>query len=298
MFALIHLMPGGPEAVIFNPRLDAAGRAAIRANFGLDQPLPIQYLKWLRSTLTGNFGYSFQNHLPVSSIFAKRFPATLELFVLALFVALLCAIFFGIVSAVRQNTVLDYVITIVSYFGIAMPAFVLGLFLQDIFAVQLHLLPVSGRETLGMSYDFFNSLLDQALHLVLPVMTLAFLFIAGWSRFMRSSMIEVVKQDYMRTARAKGVSPIAMLIRHALRNAVIPLITVVAIEFGGVAGGATITEGIFSWPGMGSAFFDALNARDFPVLLAWLTISACFVIVFNLVADILYGVMDPRIRYD
>lgn len=298
MFALIHLLPGGADAVIFNPRLDAAGRAAIRASFGLDQPIYIQYLKWLGNSLTGNFGFSFANHLPVSSILAVRFPATIELFSCSLLFALICAIVLGVVSAVRQNTATDYTLTVISYFGIAMPAFILGLFLQDIFAVQLHVLPVSGTQTLGYTFDAFNSFLDQATHLILPVITLAFLFIAAWSRFMRSSMIDVIKQDYMRTARAKGVSPVKILVQHALRNALIPLITVVAIDFGGVAGGAVITEGIYAWPGMGSLFFDSLEARDFPVLLAILMMSAVFVLVFNLVADILYGVMDPRIRYN
>ncbi|MBA2677571.1 MAG: ABC transporter permease [Ktedonobacteraceae bacterium] len=297
MFTLIHLLPGGADAVIFNPRLDAAGRAAIRASFGLDQPLYIQYLRWVGNSLTGNFGFSFSNHLPVSSIFAERFPATIELFVCSLLFALVCAIILGVVSAVRQNTATDYTLTIISYFGIAMPAFILGLFLQDIFAVQLHLLPVSGTDTLGYSFDPFNSFIDKLTHLILPVITLAFLYIAAWSRFMRSSMIEVIKQDYMRTARAKGVTPFNMLMQHALRNALIPLITVVAIDFGTVAGGATITENIYAWPGMGSLFFDSLESRDFPVLLAILMVSAVFVITFNLIADILYGIMDPRISY-
>ncbi len=298
MFTLIHLLPGGADAVIFNPRLDAAGRAAIRASFGLDQPIYIQYLKWVGNSLIGNFGFSFSNHLPVSSIFAVRFPATVELFFFSLLFALVCAIVLGVVSAVRQNTATDYTLTVISYFGIAMPAFILGLFLQDIFAVQLHVLPVSGMETLGYTFDPFNALLDHATHLILPVITLAFLFIAAWSRFMRSSMIDVIKQDYMRTARAKGVSPFNVLTQHALRNALIPLITVVAIDFGGVAGGALITEGIYAWPGMGSLFFDALGERDYPILLAMLMLSAIFVLSFNLIADILYGVMDPRIRYN
>ncbi len=297
MFLLIHAMPGGADSVIFNPRLSAAGRAALRIRFGLDQPLPIQYLKWLENCLVGNFGYSFVTNQPVSDIFAQRFPATIELFACSLSVALIFAVFLGVISAVRQNSITDYAITTLSYFGIAMPAFLLGLFLQDLFAVKLHMLPVSGMTTLGYTFDAFNGFLDQVLHLILPTTALSFLFIAGWSRYMRSSMIEVVKQDYMRTARAKGVNPTAMLVRHALRNAVIPLITVVAIDFGSVAGGATITEGIFAWPGMGSLFINSLEGRDFPILMAILVISGVFVVTFNLIADILYAVMDPRIRY-
>ncbi len=297
MFLLIHALPGGPDQVIFNPHLDAAGRAALRARFGLDQPLPVQYLVWLRNCLVGDFGYSFATNQPVSTVIGQRFPATLQLFAISLLVALVLAIFLGVISAIRQNSPLDYTVTTISYFGLAMPAFLLGLFLQDIFAVQLHWLPVSGTTTLGMTYDPFNAFIDHLLHLVLPVIALSVLFVAGWSRYMRSSMIETTKQDYMRTARAKGVSPTSSLVRHALRNAVIPLITVVAIDFGAIAGGATITEGIFAWPGMGSLFFDSLQSRDFPVLLAILLLSGFFVVLFNLIADVLYGVMDPRIRY-
>jgi len=297
MFILIHALPGGPEQVIFNPRLSAAGRAAIRARFGLDQPLYVQYLKWLGNAFVGNFGFSFVTNQPVSELLAERFPATLQLFSLALLLALILAIGIGVISAVRQGSVTDYSLTTLSYFGIAMPVFLLGLFAQDIFGVWLHLLPVSGTATLGYTFDPFNAFLDHLEHLILPMLVLAVAFIAGWSRYMRASMIEVTKQDYMRTARAKGVAPVSMLLRHALRNAVIPLITVVALDFGQVAGGATITEGVFAWPGMGLLFLDSLTNRDYPVLLAMLMISATFVIGFNLIADLLYAVMDPRIRY-
>ncbi len=297
MFLLIHALPGGPEQVIFNPRLSAAGRAAIRARFGLDQPLYVQYISWLGNALTGNFGFSFVTNQPVSDLLVERFPATVELFSFALVLALILAITIGVISAVRQGSLTDYALTTISYFGIAMPVFLFGLFAQDIFGVWLHWLPVSGTTTLGYSFDPFNALLDRLEHLILPMLVLSITFIAGWSRYMRASMIEVTKQDYMRTARAKGVAPVPLLLRHALRNAVIPLITVVALDFGQVAGGATITEGVFAWPGMGLLFLDSLTNRDFPVLLAMLMITAVFVIAFNLIADLLYAVMDPRIRY-
>lgn len=297
MFLFIHLLPGGPEQVIFNPRLSAAGRAALRAKFGLDKPLPIQFIDWLGNALTGNFGFSFDTFQPVSTILAQRFPATLELFGYAMVFALVIAIAVGILSAVRQRTVIDYSLTTVAYFGIAMPIFLFGLLAQEIFGVKLHWFPTSGMQTFGYNFDPFNAFLDHLQHLFLPMLVLSITFIAGWSRYMRASMIEVTKQDYMRTARAKGVSPLPLLLRHALRNAVIPLITVVAIDFGQVAGGAAITEGIFAWPGMGALFIDSLTNRDYPVLLAMLLLGAVFVIVFNLLADILYAVMDPRIRY-
>jgi peptide/nickel transport system permease protein len=297
MFLLLHALPGGPEAVLFNPHLSAAGRAALRARFGLDDPLPIQYIKWLGRSLTGDFGFSFATNEPVMTVIGRRFPATLELFSVALVVALVLAIFIGVVSALRQSSATDYALMTLSYFGISMPIFLFGLFAQDIFGVQLHWLPVSGTQTLGYQLAPLDAFVDHLEHLIMPMSVLAITYIAGWSRYMRSSMIEVVHQDYMRTARAKGVSSASLIFRHALRNAVIPLITVVAIDFGAVAGGAAITEGVFAWPGMGSLFIDELTRRDYPVLLGMLIISAVFVIFFNLLADILYAVMDPRIRY-
>jgi peptide/nickel transport system permease protein len=297
MFGLIHLLPGGADAVLFNPRLTAAARAALRVRMGLDDPVYIQYVKWLTNALTFNFGYSFNTNELVSTILARRFPATLMLFVPALTIAFVVAVLLGVISAVRQGTLTDYSLTVFAYFGIAMPVFLLGLLVQDIFGVWLQWLPTSGTASLGVTLSPFASFLDQIQHIILPVTVLAIAFIAGWSRYMRSSMIETVKQDYMRTARAKGVGSVSLLFRHGLRNAVIPLITVVALDFGAVVGGTVITEGIFAWPGIGLLFIDSLDRRDYPVLIAMLMIGAVLVIAFNLIADILYAVMDPRIRY-
>lgn len=297
MFTLIHLMPGGPEQVFFNPRLTPAAKHEMLVRFGLTDPVPIQYVKWVGQTLTGNFGFSYADNLPVSYLIGQRFPNTLQLFIPAFVLALILALLLGVISGMRQGSVLDYSLTTVSYFGIAMPAFLLGLLLQFIFGVWLKVLPTSGTQSLGVQFDAFGAFFDHLQHLILPVLTLAALSIAGWSRYMRSSMIEVVKQDYMRTARAKGVGTASAMFRHALRNAVIPLITVVAIDFAAVAGGATITEGVFAWPGMGGLFFQSLETRDYPVLLAILMIGGVLVVLFNLLADVLYGVMDPRIRY-
>jgi peptide/nickel transport system permease protein len=283
--------------VFDNPQLDPAGRAALRASFGLNDPLYVQYFKWVGNALTGNFGFSFATNQPVMQILGQRLPATLELFVCAFALALVLAITLGTVSAVRQGTMTDYSITTLTYLGISMPIFLFGLFLQDIFGVALHWLPTSGTATLGYTFSPFDTLLDHILHLIMPMLVLAISFTAGWSRYLRASMIDVTKQDYMRTGKAKGVSSAQLLLRHGLRNAVIPLITIVAIDFGSVAGGATITEGIFAWPGTGSLFLNSLEKRDYPVLLAILMLSGLLVILFNLLADVLYGVIDPRIRY-
>lgn len=298
MFVLIHLMPGGPDQVLFNPHQTKAAQAQLRAALGLNDPAPVQYVKWITSALTGNFGYSFETNEPVSDVISRAFPNTLQLFGASLLFALVIAILLGVISGVRQGTATDYALTILAYAGIAMPIFLLGLLTQDIFGVALKWFPTSGTESVATIFtDPFSALLDHLWHLFLPMIVLAIAFIAGWSRYLRSSMIETVKQDYMRTARAKGVGPVTLLFRHALRNALIPLITVVALDFGSVAGGAAITEGVFAWHGMGLLFLDSLSRRDYPVLIAMLMIGAIFVILFNLIADILYGVMDPRIRY-
>jgi peptide/nickel transport system permease protein len=297
MFTLLHLLPGGPEAVLDNPELDPAGRMALRASFGLNDPLYIQYFKWIGNACIGNFGFSFATNQPVIQILGQRLPATLELFVCAFALALVLAIPLGMLSAVRQGTMTDYSITGLTYFGISMPIFLFGLFLQDIFGVVLHWLPTSGTATLGYTFSLLDTIIDHILHLVMPMLVLALLFTARWCRYLRASMIDVTKQDYMRTGKAKGVSSAQLLLRHGLRNAIIPLITIVAIDFGSVAGGATITEGIFAWPGTGLLFLNSLEKRDYPVLLAILILSGALVILFNLLADVLYGVMDPRIRY-
>jgi peptide/nickel transport system permease protein len=298
LFLLIHAIPGGPERVFFAPHMSLAQRQALVHKYGLDRPLYEQYLSWLSGVLRGDLGTSITDLQPVSSDIFSRVPATLELFTAALSFALVVAIIFGVVAAVRQYSVTDYTLTTFAYFGISMPIFWFGLILQQIFGVRLHLLPIFGRtssDTTG--FGAFDTLTDYAVHLILPMLVLSLLFIAGWSRYLRSSMLDTVKQDYIRTARAKGLSSRSVFFRHALRNALIPFVTVVAIDFGGIASGAVITETVFAWPGIGLLFLDALNDRNYPVLLAMLLIGATSVITFNLIADILYGVIDPRIRY-
>jgi peptide/nickel transport system permease protein len=298
LFALIHAIPGGPERVFLAPHQTAAARAALIHKFGLDQPLPIQYWNWLTGALHGDFGLSFTDNQPVLSDIFARFPATLELFVASLSFALVVSIIFGVVAAVRQYSITDYTLTILSYLGISLPVFWFALILQTIFGVQLRLLPVFGQSSpVTTGFSVFDHIQDYAVHLILPAIVLSILFIAGWSRYLRSSMLDTVKQDYVRTARSKGLSPRVVFFRHALRNALIPFITVVAIDFGGIASGAVITETIFAWPGIGYLFYDALNDHDYPILIAMLLFAAASVIIFNLIADILYGVVDPRIRY-
>ena len=299
-FALLHSIPGGPAASIGanNPHITAAQRKLILVRYGLDKPVPVQYVNWVTQALKGDFGISLQTSLPVTQLMGGRIPATLELFLTALLFALVMAILLGVISAVRQYSITDYAITVLAYLGISMPIFWFALVLQEIFGVQLHLLPVFGRNS--ASTDGFTQLQifeDYAVHLILPALVLSLLYIATWSRYLRSSMLDVIKQDYVRTARAKGLSSRNVFFRHALRNALIPLVTVVAISFGGIAGGAVVTETVFSWPGLGSLFFNSLGLPDYPVLLAYLMLGTACVITFNLIADILYAIIDPRIRY-
>jgi peptide/nickel transport system permease protein len=297
-FLLIHAIPGGPDAVLFNPKLSAAARIALRHAYGLDQPLWTQYWNWLTQVLRGNFGTSFADGQSVLSDFGARFPATLELFAAGFAFALVLAIPIGIYSAVRQYSITDYIISVLTYFGISMPVFLLGLLLQDIFGVKLGLLPVFGISSpFTTGFTPLENFEDRVVHLILPMTAFGLLFVAVWSRFLRSSMLDAIKQDYVRTARAKGMSTRVTLTRHAMRNALIPFITQLAIDFGGITAGAIITENVFAWPGVGTLLFNSIGQRDYPVLLAMLIIITATVIVFNLLADSLYGIVDPRIRY-
>lgn len=298
-FLLLHAIPGGPESVLFSPRMTQAARAALRHSYGLDQPLPLQYTSWLKNVLVGNFGNSFSDGQVVTKEIGDRFPATFELFLGAMSLSLVLSVLLGVLSAVRKYSFLDYGVTLFAYFGISMPIFWFGLIMQEFFGVKLGLLPTLGQTSCDIvgcptPVDVF---LNYGAHLIMPAIVLSLLFIAGWSRYLRSSMIDQLNQDYIRTAHAKGLNRRTVFFRHALRNALIPFVTQVAIDFGLIVGGATITETVFAWPGLGRLFFVSLQARDFPILEAMLLLGSASVIFFNLAADILYGVIDPRIRY-
>lgn len=293
LFGLLHLIPGGPVELAFSPRLSAAARHSIVVALGLDQPLPLQYLRWLWAVLHLDFGATYRDGQPVIAAIGDRIPATLELLGAAFFLALAVAIPLGVVSAVRRYTFVDYLITVLSYLGIAMPLFWFAEVLILLFALRLGWLPTGGNTTEGTAPTF----LDGLRHLVLPTAVLALFFIASWSRYLRSSMIDVLRQLYLRTARAKGAPEWRVVMRHALHNALGPLVTVVALDVGSIFGGAVVSETIFAWPGLGRLFFDSLTARDYPVLMAMLTLSAATVVLCNLVADLLYALLDPRIRY-
>jgi peptide/nickel transport system permease protein len=295
IFLLIQAAPGGPEEVYLSSGLLVNPEVieAYRAKLGLDQPIYIQYLRWIGSALTGDMGYSYTSGKSVISMIGERIPATVNLMVVAYAIAALCAIPLGIFSAIKQYSFLDYFGTGLSFLGIAMPVFWFGLILQLIFSVELRWLPTSGRITVGD-----GSIQDQIRHLILPGIVLSLRYIAVWSRYMRSSMLNVVHSDYIRTARGKGLRERTITTRHALKNALIPVVSVMALDLSHIFSGAVITETIFAWPGIGRLFVEAMFGRDYPLLMGVLMMSSFMVVFFNFLADLIYGWLDPRISYE
>ncbi len=295
LFAVIQAAPGGPEGALLESGrfIDPAVIEAYRERLGVDQPLHIQYVRWLSAALSGDLGTSFSTTRPVAEMIVERLPATLELMGAAFVFAAVVAILLGIVSAVRQYSWFDHLGTGLSFVGIAMPVFWFALILQLVFGVILGWLPIAGTETVGAA-----SLGDHLLHLILPTVVLSFNYVAGWSRYLRSSLIAALRTDYVRTARAKGLPERRVVGVHALRNALIPLLSIMALNLSSLFSGAVITETVFAWPGIGRMFVQAMFSRDYPLLMGILMLGSLMVIVFNLVADLLYGILDPRIRYD
>ncbi len=295
VFALLQIIPGGPLGHYM--RVQGANPEdieRIRHQLGLDQPAPIQYLAWLSRWLRGDWGKSYMTREPVRDIIAFRLPNTILLLGCSYTLALIVGISAGMVAALKQYSLLDNFLTIFSFIGFSVPVFWLGLIMILIFTVRLHWFPGGGMYTLGAPF----SIADRIHHLAMPVSAAA-LYNAGiYSRYLRSSLLEVINLDYIRTARAKGLHERAVLLGHALRNALIPLITIGAMDLPWLFGGAVLTETIFSWPGMGREFWKAALEQDYPVLMTIVMIVSIAVVVFNLLADILYAVMDPRIGYE
>ena len=295
VFALIQAAPGGPEAALLSSGrfVDPSVVEAYRVKLGVDQPVPVQYLRWATAALTGDLGVSYATTRPVVHMMAERLPATLELMGSAFLLAALLAAAIGLASALRPHSWIDLLGTGASFVGIAIPVFWLGLLLQLVFAVELGWAPVSGTHTVGTS-----SLGDHLAHLVLPAIVLASRYVASWSRYFRASLISALQSDYVRTARAQGLPEARVLFVHAARNALVPVVSVMALGLADLVSGAVITETVFAWPGIGRLFVQAMFARDYPVLMGVLLMGSLTVIVFNLAADVLYGLLDPRIRYE
>jgi len=295
IFAIIQAAPGGPEGTLLDRQMfvDPAAIDAYRAKLGVDQPVYVQYFKWIGAILSGDMGISFQTQRPVLDMILERMPDTLRLMGISFALAICIAIPLGIFSAVRQYSMFDYISTGFSFVAIAMPVFWFGLMLQFIFSVELHWLPVAGTTTVGAA-----TLGDRIKHLIMPATVLSLHYIAGWSRYMRSSMLGVLKQDYIRTAHSKGLTKRTVIAIHAVKNASIPVVSVITLSIARLFSGAVITETIFGWPGIGRMFIQAMHARDYPLLMGIMMMGSTMVVVFNLIADVVYGWLDPRISYE
>ncbi len=284
VFFFIHLIPGDPVEIMLGETAQPADKAALRAALGLDRPLGEQYLHFLRGLLHGDLGTSIRYHAPVTGTILSRLPATAELAVAAMLIAILIALPAGILSAIRPNTGFDHTAMFVSLLGVSMPTFWLGPLLILLFAIHLDWFPVSGREG-------FSSL-------VLPAVTLGAALAAILSRMTRSAMLEVIREEYITAGRAKGLPEVVVILKHALRNALIPVVTVLGLQVGALLSGAVITEKVFAWPGIGRLLVDGIEARDYPLVQGCvLTISITYVLV-NLATDLLYAAIDPRIRFE
>ena len=299
-FLMIHMAPGGPISLTtdLNPKATAETRARLEAYYGLDQPLHIQYVRWLRRMATLDFGDSFSpDGRPVADKIAERIPITITINVLSMALILLVAIPVGIYSAVHQGSLFDRVSTVAVFTGFSIPTFWLALLLMILFGVKLGWLPISGIGSLDYpSLSFAGKIADRARHLLLPILLAGFGGLAGMSRYMRSNMLEVIRQDYIASARAKGLPERKVVFRHAMRNAVLPVITILGLSVPDLLGGSVIFETIFAIPGMGQLFYQGVMSRDYPLIMGILTIGAFLTLLGNLLADVGYALADPRIR--
>ncbi len=293
-FAIVKMAPGGPTALMMDPNIKPENREKFIQKYGLDDPVHIQYIKWVGNMAKGDFGTSLvRKGTPVSEMIMNRLPNTLLLMVVSTLLAIIISIPFGILSATRPYSKLDYSVTVTSFLGLATPNFWLGLILIMFLSVNLGWFPTGGTHTLNAPFSIW----DRIHHLILPAFVLATADMAGLTRYTRTSMLEVIRQDYMRTARAKGFRESKVIYKHGLRNGLIPVITIFGLMLPTFIGGSVIVEQVFSWPGIGKLFFDSAFQRDYPVIMALTVISAVFVVIGNLIADILYAVFDPRIEY-
>jgi len=294
VFLVLHLAPGDPAEIMLGPQATQEDVARLRADLGLDRPLPLQYAQWMAHVLQGDLGRSIRMRQPVLGEVLLRFRATLLLTATALAISTLGGIALGVLSAARPRSLIDRLSTLGAIFGASMPSFWLALVLMVCFSLWLGWLPASGMYGAHAG----GGALDLLSHLVLPAITLAAASMTIIARLTRSTMLDVLRQDFVRTARAKGLVERAVVLRHALRNALIPTVTVVGVQAGYLLGGAVLTETVFSWPGVGTLMIQGILARDFPLVQGCVLVIALVFVLFNLAVDLLYAVLDPRIRYE
>lgn len=290
-FVLIHAAPGGP-AILLAPEMSGEQIKQAARSLGLDQPLPIQYLRWLGNVARGRLGQSYGAGLPVLGLIVDRLPATLELVATGLLLSVVTGVLVGVVSAIHRYSLVDHLTTGVAFFGMSVPVFWLGIMLIIVFSTSFRLLPSAGAYSLGAS----ASVGDRLAHLVLPAVVLATANLAQIARYARSSMLEVLNAEFLRTARAKGVSARGVIYHHALRNALIPIVTVVALAVPRLVGGVAITESVFAWPGMGQLAVDSALQRDYPMIMGITLVVSTVVVLTNFLTDLSYLILDPRVE--
>jgi peptide/nickel transport system permease protein len=293
-FGIIQIAPGDPTALMIDPMIRDKDLEAYKELYGLNDPIYVQYIKWVVNMIQGNFGDSLiRQGVAVNELIMARLPNTLLLMLVSTILAILISIPIGIISATKQNSLTDYTFTFFSFLGIATPNFWIGLVLIMFLSVHLGWFPTGGVATLNEPFSIW----DRIHHLILPSIVLATADVAGLTRYIRSSMLDVLRQDFIRTARAKGFKQKKVVYKHALRNGLIPVITIFGLMLPSFIGGSVVVEKIFGWPGIGMLFFDAAFQRDYPVIMAITVIASALVVIGNLLADILYAIFDPRIEY-
>jgi peptide/nickel transport system permease protein len=299
-FAIIHLAPGKPTTIeqSLNPKVSQDARLRLEKLYGLDKPIHVQYFNWISKMIRLDFGRSFGDNRLVLEKILERLPVTLAINILSLFFILLLAIPIGIKSALRPNQGFDKIMTVFVFIFFAAPTFWLALLLMNLFGIKLGWLPISGIKSLDFQYfNFWQKTVDLSRHFILPIFVSSIGGLAGISRYMRSSMIETLAQPYIYTARAKGLNERQVVCKHALRNAILPIVTVLGLSLPGLLGGSVIFESIFALPGIGRLFYEAVMMRDYPLIMAEVVLGAILTMIGNLVADISYAYVDPRIRY-
>ncbi|KYH30887.1 glutathione transport system permease protein GsiC [Clostridium tepidiprofundi DSM 19306] len=296
IFFLFKLTPGDPLSAITDPHVSAQTKAMLRHQMGLDDPIYIQYGRWIGKALKGDLGYSWYYKQPVRDVLHTYIWNSFLLAIISFVLSIILSIPIGVISAVKQYSGFDMFFTVFALFGVSIPSFFFGMALIKIFAVNLGLLPVSGMHTAGMDYHGIRMVLDVMKHALLPVIVLTLGSLASLMRYTRSSMLEVIRQDYIRTARAKGLKEKVVIYKHALRNALIPVITIFGLSLAGLFGGAIITESVFTWPGVGPVDLIGINNRDYNLIMGYNLLMAILVLIGNLIADISYAIVDPRIR--
>ena len=311
IFLIMHFAPGDPAALFLGQMVTPEDLEKVRREMGLDDPLHIQYLRYLKDAIKGNLGISYYTKQSVLSELLRLFPATVELSIASMVIALLVGISAGVISALKQNSIFDNVSMVVALGGVSMPVFWVGLILMWVFSFKLGWTPISGRLAVQIDLKQITGLFvidsiitgniaalrDSLRHLILPALSLATISMGIIARFTRSSMLEVIRQDYIRTARAKGVSEALVIFKHAFKNALIPVVTVVGLQFGLLLGGAVVTETVFSWPGIGNVIIVSILRRDYPMVQGALLLLALLYVIINLLVDVSYSYLDPRIRY-